>query len=48
MQRLITSRVRLKHARHSVRTSDTTVFPIAMIVVLTVVLVLLMALAAHS
>ena len=41
-------RIRLKQARiHRVRATDTTVFPIAMVTVLTVVLVLLMVLAAH-
>jgi hypothetical protein len=48
MQRPVASRIRLKHARgRAVRAADTTVFPIAMVVVLTVVLVLLMILAAH-
>jgi hypothetical protein len=42
-------RVRLKHAPfHRVRATDTTIFPIAMVTVLTVVLVLLMVLAVHQ
>lgn len=42
-------RIRLKHARiHRVRATDTTIFPIAMVTVLTIVLVLLMVLAVHQ
>ena len=48
MQRPVAGRIRLKHARgRTFRAADTTVFPIAMVVVLTVVLVLLMVLASH-
>ena len=48
MQRQIASRMRVKYGRgRTMRAADTTVFPIAMVVVLTVVLVLLMLLATH-
>lgn len=48
MQRQVASRMRMKYGRgRANRVVDTTIFPIAMIVVLTVVLVLLMVLAAH-
>jgi len=48
MQRHVASRMRMKYGRGRVtRAADATVFPIAMVVVLTVVLVLLMLLAAH-
>jgi hypothetical protein len=48
MQRNIAGRIRLKHSRnHPVRAIDTTVFPVAMVVVLTVVLVLLMIMMAR-
>ena len=48
MQRQVASRMRMKYGRgRANRVADTTIFPIAMIVVLTVVLVLLMVLAAH-
>jgi len=33
---------------HPVRAVDTTIYPVAMVVVIAVVLILLMALAAHS
>jgi len=48
MQHPMSSRIRQKHARgRAIRAADTTVFPIAMVVVLTAVLVLLMVLAAQ-
>jgi len=48
MHRQIASRMHMKYRRsRPTSAADTTVFPIAMIVVLTVVLVLLMLLAAH-
>jgi len=49
MQRPFASRVRhLKGSSgHPLRAMDTSIYPVAMVVVLTVVLILLMALAAH-
>ena len=48
MQGFLASRTRLNALGRFLRAADTTVFPLAMIVVLTVVLVLLMMAAAHS
>jgi len=49
MQHSVAGRIRMKRApRYGLRAPDTTVFPIAMIVVLTVVLVLLMLLAVRQ
>ena len=48
MRRTVASRIRRKHSRvGAIRAADTTIFPIAMVVVLTMVLVMLMLLAAR-
>ena len=47
MHRSLASRVRPLKGGHRVRALDTAIYPVAMVVVLAVVLILLMALAAH-